>query len=290
MATARSSIAILLCAGFLSCSSVPKKGSHDSASSSSPPSTDTQREQEVEIKATQQQLVDAQKRVVALSSHVASLEKKIDEMKSRLDIFFANQPANVAAIAHPAEGEGTEAEVPDDPHDPEAGFVHDDAVQAYRKAMASFNAGKYSDGILAFSSFLEKYPDHPLAGSAQYFVGESYFKQKEYKMADQNFQRVLVSYDRSIHVPDTLRDMADAEDALGNAEAAAKHRQLLTSLFSQSPASQVQPSQPSQPAPRAAASQPGGMRAAQASLPAAGGGLDQPPPPTAPLENSQNSP
>jgi hypothetical protein len=47
---------------------------------------------------------------------------------------------------------------------------------------------------------------------------------------------VLTSYDRSPHISDTLRDLAATEDALGLREQAARHRQLLSSLFAQSPA------------------------------------------------------
>lgn len=89
---------------------------------------------------------------------------------------------------------------------------------------------------MAFSEFLEKAPDHPLAGSAQFYVGESYFKQKEYKLALQEYQRVLTSYDRSPVVADTLARMITTEEILKKQPEAEKHQHLLTSLFPNSPA------------------------------------------------------
>jgi tetratricopeptide (TPR) repeat protein len=102
--------------------------------------------------------------------------------------------------------------------------------------MILFKAKKFPESMLAFSSFIERYADHPLAGSAQFYVGECYYRQKEYKLAVVEYQRVLTSYDRSGSLPETLKQMAQAEEHLAQAEDALKHRQLLLSLFPQSPA------------------------------------------------------
>jgi tol-pal system protein YbgF len=102
--------------------------------------------------------------------------------------------------------------------------------------MILFQSRNYPDATLEFSAFVDQYPDHPLAGSAQYYLGESYFKQKEYKLAARELGRVITTYDRSPHIADTLRDLAISEDKIGQTEEAARHRQLLTSLFPHSPA------------------------------------------------------
>jgi hypothetical protein len=67
-------------------------------------------------------------------------------------------------------------------------------------------------------------------------VGSSYYQQREYKLAAQEYQKVLTTYDRSGHVADTLRDLAETEDHLKLKELSVRHRQLLSSLFPQSPA------------------------------------------------------
>jgi TolA-binding protein len=120
--------------------------------------------------------------------------------------------------------------------DPEAGLVTDIAVETYRKAMILFESKKYPEAMLAFTNFLEQYADHPWAGAAQYHVGQSYHLQKECKLAIQEYQRVLTSYDRSSHVADSLQKLAACEEELKMPVAAAKHRQLLISLFPNSPA------------------------------------------------------
>ncbi len=145
-----------------------------------------------------------------------------------------------AVIGHPSENGGSPVSSSPARHDPEAGFLNDEPIQIFRKAMITFQGQSYPEAILIFSRFLEKFPDHALAGSAQFYVGEAYMKQKEYKLALSEFQRVLTSYDRSAHVSDTLIEMALAEDTLKKSQQASVHRHLLSTLFPQSPASTPQ--------------------------------------------------
>src|SRR2546422_8590803 len=41
-------------------------------------------------------------------------------------------------------------------------------------AYIDFSKGSYSLAIAGFREFLRRYPDHELAGSAQYWIGEAY--------------------------------------------------------------------------------------------------------------------
>ncbi len=172
-----------------------------------------------------------------LNSKIETLENRLEALNDKLETTRATR----AVQTHPTptrvtEKSGEEVKPSPAPTDPEAAFTNDPAIQAYRNAMIFFEAQKYPDAVLAFTGFLENYPDHPLAGSAQYFIGKSYYSQKEYKLAIREYKRVLTSYDRSSHVADTLREIADSEEKLSMNESAAQHRMLLTSLFAHSPA------------------------------------------------------
>ena len=67
----------------------------------------------------------------------------------------------------------------------------------------------------------------------------------------QEFSRVLTSYDRSPHLPEALQQMAICEDSLKETKLAAQHRQMLMSLYPNSPAARSQaaqaPAAPSMP-------------------------------------------
>jgi TolA-binding protein len=238
-------------------------------------------------------------RLDSIETRMGTLNDKITGTQNSIENIMANRKAFPAPVgAHPSEGAGTEPKVEAAADDPEAGFVSDTAIQDYRKASILCEARKYPEAVLAFSNFVEKYPDHPLAGSAQYGIGSAYFKQKEYKLALHEYERVLTSYDRSPHISDTLRDMAEAEDALKMPEQAARHRQLLTSLFAQSPAASFAPAMApvEHPVAEHAAAEHATGESARANEarktapPAMAPGLDEPPAsvphaalPTAPL-------
>lgn len=181
--------------------------------------------------------------VAAPSNSVDRLNKRLDELENQVShltekLSHSQSAKRVAAIPHPAEDIGDEIEPTPAKRDPEAGFVNDSAVRAYRQAMILYLSRKYADAVLSFSQFLQNYADHALAGSAQFYVGECYFQQKEYRLAAQEYSRVLTAYERSAHVTTALRQLASSQDYLQLSEEAARTRQTLSSLFPQAPASE----------------------------------------------------
>ena len=174
-------------------------------------------------------------KIDALQSQIGELHQRLEVTRTQVDNLTSNQRAKPSGIAqHPTEG--AVALPPAGDHAAEGSFSTDDPVQKYRQAMVFFQAQNYANAILAFSKFTDHYPDHALAGSAQYYLGECYFKQGDYKLAAKEFERVITSYDRSPHIAETLRDLAKSEDQTGQRESAERHRQLLNSLFPNSPA------------------------------------------------------
>ncbi len=190
-------------------------------------------------------LVAMSTRLESLENKVSSVNDKVDATRAGLEGLAKNGTPTTATVAeHPAETRGTPVNTAQAKSDPESGLTQDAAVKVFREAMILFKAARYPDAALAFSSFLERFADHPLAGSAQFHIGESYFRQKEYKLAIQEYQRVLTSYDRSSRVSDALRQMALAEEAVRLSQDSAKHQQLLTSLFPNSPAASLSRAKP----------------------------------------------
>lgn len=268
-----------LTAGMAGCASSPKAAGSD---------------------ATQEQLVALKTLVSALSARLESIETRTTELGNQVEATRGNvdsllevkKARPTPTAPHPAENRGGFVEPPEQASDPEAGFVKDAAVGSYRQALILFRAKKYSDANLAFSAFLQSYADHPLAGSAQFYIAESYHHQREYKLAHQEYDRVLTSYDRSPSVPDTLRRISQVEEVLKKPELAARHRQLLTSLFPQSPAARdrsageraEQPSSDTKTAEpeEVLKERPGAKPAEEAPTEGAANHLDGPPP-TAPL-------
>lgn len=222
-----------------------------------------------------------------LRTIIQNLQIRINTLETKLSqIQSLQENAKPSVILHPAEHRGSKISETPIPSDPEGGFINDASVQDFRKAMILFQAQKNAEAALALSTFVENYPDHPLAGSAQFFVGESYFRQKEYKLALHEYERVLTTYDRSPHISFTLQRIADTEDYLQMKEAATKHRQLLASLFPHSPAVDADAiTKKIAPLPTDALKNAAHSPANESSRRELKGPtpLDAPPPPTAPI-------
>ena len=53
------------------------------------------------------------------------------------------------------------------------------------------HAREHGQAVLDFLDFMAKYPKHPLVANAQYWIGEAYYVQRDYRQAQTEFQKVL---------------------------------------------------------------------------------------------------
>jgi len=63
--------------------------------------------------------------------------------------------------------------------------------QVYSAALATFRAREHGQAVLDFLDFIAKYPKHPLVANAQYWIGEAYYVQHDFRQAQAEFQKVL---------------------------------------------------------------------------------------------------
>jgi len=136
-------------------------------------------------------------------------------------------PAPVAA-APPVAGAGGRpaAAAPDAPGE----------QRAYDTALEQFRAGSYGAAIAGFASFVKAYPKSPLAPSAQYWIGNAYFAQKDYKAAIAAQRQLAGAYPDSAKVPDALLNIATCQVELGDAAAS---RRTLEELIAKYPHSEA---------------------------------------------------
>lgn len=64
----------------------------------------------------------------------------------------------------------------------------------YKRAMSIFNSGDYFEAAESFRYFIHRSPGSPLAGNAQYWLGESYYNLQRYDRAAEEFRRALALY------------------------------------------------------------------------------------------------
>ncbi|GEM_PF-1580633 len=173
------------------------------------------------------QLSDALSRATArieeLDAKIAALTDKLEAQKIALDNVLGTKPMKsqvVGSAKHDSSAGAAAAEnglTISDPEDnvTDAATDHQIATR-FRSALDSFKLGKYSDAVLAFNQITEAFPTHVLAGSAQFYAGESYYMMGEYKLAINEFGKVISAFSHSPRVASALVRMSHCYGALGN--------------------------------------------------------------------------
>ena len=90
----------------------------------------------------------------------------------------------------------------------------------YEHSNESLLRRQFGEAEQGFRGFLEKYPDHNLAGSAQYWLGETYFAQGDYRQAAQNFLAGYKDFPKSRRAPDSLLKLGMSLNKLGQTQQA----------------------------------------------------------------------
>ena len=78
------------------------------------------------------------------------------------------------------------------------------AAEMYASGMTAFNSGYYDEAELAFQHILEQFPKDKLAGNAQYWLGEVYYKQNNFSKAIVAFKNGYEKYHDGNKAPDSL--------------------------------------------------------------------------------------
>ena len=76
--------------------------------------------------------------------------------------------------------------------------------ESFHRAMEKFNRGKYLDASEQLTMVTLNYSGSSIIDSAQYFLGESHFRMKEYIIAASEFQRLLNQFPSS-HLSDDAK-------------------------------------------------------------------------------------
>jgi len=173
--------------------------------------------------------------VTTLSGRVDDLTTKLDTVNRQLRGAAAPGAGSAATAPRPAAGAsgapagGTTpgastatptAPVPGPvaavPPRPTTGALQPQDI--YQAAYIDFSKGSYALAIAGFREFLRRYPDHELAGSAQYWIGEAYLAlargfsdasqgdkaSESLEQAVQEFKKVQANYPRADKVPTAL--------------------------------------------------------------------------------------
>ena len=147
---------------------------------------------------------DADKRIIALEDRIIKLQSTQDDLSKKLTELVQAK------------------EVPATP----------DTI--YMKGLDTFKAGDMPAAREIFTKFLEKFPQHDLAANAHYWVGETYYSEKNYEPAILAFQDVIKNYPTKEKVPAAMLKQAMAFHAIKDIKSAKYVLKKLTEAFPKS--------------------------------------------------------
>jgi tol-pal system protein YbgF len=110
----------------------------------------------------------------------------------------------------------------------------------FDQGTGALNRREYSAAETYFQQFLDQYPGDSLAGSAQYWLGETAFVSGEYRSAADRFLKTFTNYPTSERAPEALLKLAISLRRLGENAAACDSFAELQRRFPQAPKTLLQ--------------------------------------------------
>ena len=147
-------------------------------------------------------LEKAQTDISTLRGQIEVLQHRIDQIDNRQGE-SERRLAETAAILEQRKKQQYEAEHPTD------------KAAIYALAVKKLDANETGRARELLVSFLSRFRSDPLAGSAQYLLGQTFYAERRYKDAIVEFQKVLKEWKASEKVPDALLKIGLSFQSLG---------------------------------------------------------------------------
>jgi len=95
-----------------------------------------------------------------------------------------------------------------------------EAERMFAAALTQLRSGNDGQAALEFTEFVTRYPSHPQAAAAQNYIGEAFYRQRDFRQAVTEFQKTVDNYTQATPVSDALLKIGLCQRALGDAAAA----------------------------------------------------------------------
>jgi tol-pal system protein YbgF len=185
-----------------------------------------------------------------LKTRIANLTTQVQAIQSQMQ--NVNQPPAGGAPAG-GPGPGGQAAMPQ-PAGPAAPPVD----QLYQSALRDYNSAKYPLAVSEFQDVVHYYPADPLAGNAQFYIGEINYRQGKYQPAITAYDAVLEQYAGNSKAPAAQLRKGQSLIALGQKDAGVRELRSLIQRYPQTPEAQEGRSKLNGMGVRISASKPNG--------------------------------
>jgi len=115
-----------------------------------------------------------------------------------------------------------------------SGTIEVKPEELYKSAIEDINKGNYALAEGRLLTFLIQFPEHELAGNAQYWLGEAAYGQQKYKLAIEEFNKLFKKYNKSSKIPAALLTKGLAQIEIGQKKSAQSTLKSLTNSYPKS--------------------------------------------------------
>ena len=195
----------------------------------------------VEATVNSQKMLELINRIEQQNAQIARLTGQLEEQAHRLDemekrqkdlyldtdtrLRKLEQSGPVAAATPVAPAASASAA----PVTPAGDPAQENAT--YDAAFAKFRVGNYPAAISGFNGFIKSYPNSKYAPNAQYWIGNAYTAQRDYKRAIAEQQKLISNWPDSGKVPDAMLNIATSQQELGDSAASRKTLEELIAKY-----------------------------------------------------------
>jgi tol-pal system protein YbgF len=190
-----------------------------------PSAASAQRDSSVYLEDRMNQL---QQTITMLTGQVEQLQYTNQQLKQQLDKMQTDYDFRLDQIEKGKGGgprpSGPTPTAPPPGHPPTASAAPPaggaQGEQLYHDAFKLLQDGDYAGAERSFKAFVLSNPKHPLAGNAQYWLGETYYARREYQQAMVAFAEGYKVYKTSPKGPDNLLKLGITLSALNKKQEA----------------------------------------------------------------------
>ena len=182
-----------------------------------------------EVTLLQAQLTEIEKSRTPLRKELATLNLRMDETLTELQGMqgtvdetqylvqreLENMNQRLSALEGGTGYTGTPSTASTQPSKPKPATSLD-PEEVYAQAYAVFKQGNLSSSREAFRDFLAQFPQTEYSDNAQFWIGESYYKENNYEEAILAYEDVVSNYPGGNKVPDALLKQGLCFQALGD--------------------------------------------------------------------------
>ena len=166
-----------------------------------------------EIKSLSEQLA---KLKTSLDEQLATFKTSLDDAESAMRSLRATPVPPESRPAPAPAPPPTPAPAPASPASGPTPSRNTEADRMFAAALAKLRAGDDGQAALEFTEFVTQYPAHPQAAAAQNYIGDAYYRQREYRQALGEYQKTVDTYTQAAQVSEALLKIGLCQRALGD--------------------------------------------------------------------------